>query len=94
MRVLRTAVALMVVLGVVGPPVMAEETAEDKEDPFRVFYDQGFRLRTADGAFSLRINGLLQTRYSYVDYDPMIRHNQENYSNFFVRRGTTNGSRP
>jgi hypothetical protein len=34
----------------------------------------------------LRINGLLQIRYSYVDYDPAIRYNQEDYSNFFVRR--------
>ena len=40
----------------------------------------------SNGAFSLRINGLLQARYTYVDYDPMILFNQEDYSNFFVRR--------
>jgi hypothetical protein len=86
MSVLRTVVALMVVLGVAGPPAAAEDAVEEKENPLRVFYDKGFRLATSDGAFSLRINGLLQVRYSYVDYDPMIRHNQEDYSNFFVRR--------
>ena len=66
--------------------VMAEEAVEEKEKPFRVFYDKGFRFTTSDGAFSLRMNGLLQVRYTYVDYDPMIRFNQEDYSNFFVRR--------
>jgi hypothetical protein len=66
--------------------VVAEDTADHKEKPLRVFYDRGFRLATSDGAFLLRLNGLLQTRYSYVDYDPMIRFNQEDYSNFFVRR--------
>jgi hypothetical protein len=65
---------------------MAEDSDEKPQKPFRVSYDKGFRFATADGAFSLRINGLLQTRYSYVDYDPMVRHNQEDYSNFFVRR--------
>jgi hypothetical protein len=64
---------------------MAQD-AEEKTNTLRVFYDQGFRFATSDGAFSLRINGLLQVRYSYVDYDPMIRFNQEDYSNFFVRR--------
>jgi hypothetical protein len=65
---------------------MAEDAEEKPQKPFRVSYDEGFRLATADGAFSLRINGLLQTRYTYVDYDPMVRDNQEDYSNFFVRR--------
>ncbi len=59
---------------------------KSQENPFGVFYDQGFRFATSDGKFALRINGLLQVRYTYVDYDPMIRFNQEDYSNFFVRR--------
>jgi len=65
---------------------MAEDPEEKRDNPLRIFYDQGFRMATSDGAFSLRINGLLQIRYSYVDYNPMIRFNQEDYSNFFVRR--------
>jgi len=86
MRRLRTVVALMVVLCVAVRLVAAEDAAEKKENNFRAFYDQGFRFATKDGSFSLRMNGLLQVRYSYVDYDPMIRFNHEDYSNFFVRR--------
>jgi hypothetical protein len=76
---------MLAVIFAVAPGTMAEDE-EEKQNPLRVFYDQGFHLETADGAFSLRINGLLQTRYTFVDYDPMIRANQEDYSNFFVRR--------
>jgi len=87
MRVLRTSILVIVAISVVmTAPAWAEDAEKEEKSPLRVFYDQGFRLATADGAFSLRINGLLQTRYSYVDYDPMIRYNQEDYSNFFVRR--------
>jgi hypothetical protein len=67
-------------------PWAAADDAEDKKNTLRVFYDQGFRLGSPDERFSLRINGLLQVRYSFVDYDPAIRFNQEGYSNFFVRR--------
>jgi hypothetical protein len=85
MRVLKTSIILLVVSCFIAQAVTAEEPHE-KKNPLRVFYDKGFRLATSDGAFSLRINGLLQTRYTYVDYDPMIRFNQQDYSNFFVRR--------
>ena len=67
------------------PWAAAEEEAPTK-NPLRVFYDRGFRLETHDGRFALRLNGLLQVRYTYVDYDPAIRYNQEDYSNFYVRR--------
>jgi len=87
MRVLRTWILLIVAISVVmTTPAVAEDATKDENNPLRIFYDQGFRFATSDGAFSLRINGLLQVRYSYVDYDPMIRFNQEDYSNFFVRR--------
>jgi len=86
MRVLRASLFLIVALFALAPCAAAEDAAEDIENPLRVFYDQGFRLGSPDDDFSLRINGLLQVRYSYVDYDPMIRFNQEDYSNFFVRR--------
>jgi hypothetical protein len=79
-------VVLFVAFFAFVPNAAAEDATTEGKDPLRVFYDQGFRFATSDGTFSLRINGLLQTRYSYVDYDPMIRHNQEDYSNFFVRR--------
>ena len=86
MRVLKALLILLFVLSAFTPGLMAEDSEDNPEKPLRVFYDQGFRSATSDGAFSLRINGLLQVRYSYVDYDPMIRANQEDYSNFFVRR--------
>ena len=85
-QVLRASIFLLVVLFAFAPEATAEDPEEKKQNPLRVSYDQGFRLATSDGAFSLRINGLLQIRYSFVDYDPMIRFNQEDYSNFFVRR--------
>jgi hypothetical protein len=49
-------------------------------------YDEGFRFGAADTAFFLRINGLLQLRYTYVDYDPSVRDNESDYSNFYIRR--------
>jgi hypothetical protein len=85
-RVLKASAILLAVLLAATSPGFAEDAGEEQEKPLRVFYDQGFRLATTDGAFLLRLNGLLQTRYSFVDYDPMIRFNQEDYSNFFVRR--------
>ena len=85
MRVFQTWIAVLTML--VAAPLSADEgEGENGTNPLRVFYDQGFRLGSAGDAFSLRINGLLQIRYSYVDYDSAIRYNQEDYSNFFVRR--------
>jgi hypothetical protein len=77
-------VVLSLFAGLSGIAVAEEEQAE--KSPVRAHYDEGFRLNSADGRFALRLNGLLQVRYSYVDYDPLIRFNQEDYSNFFVRR--------
>jgi hypothetical protein len=85
MRLTRAIVVGSLLLAASVVPASAEEEAA-KANPLRVFYEQGFRLSSSDGRFSLRLNGLLQTRYTYVDYDPMIRFNQEDYSNFFVRR--------
>jgi len=86
MRILRTSMILVVAVFLATVSAATEEVTEDEKKPLRVFYDKGFRLGSPDDNFSLRINGLLQVRYSYVDYDPMIRFNQEDYSNFFVRR--------
>jgi len=86
MRVLGAPTIFIAAVFLVAPCAPAEEASEEETPPLRVFYDQGFRLGSPDESFSLRINGLLQIRYSFVDYDPMIRFNQEDYSNFFVRR--------
>jgi hypothetical protein len=86
MKVRGSLVIVLILLLSMAPWVVAEDDTEDTKNILRVFYDRGFRLGSAGDAFSLRINGLLQIRYSYVDYDPAIRYNQEDYSNFFVRR--------
>jgi hypothetical protein len=68
-----------------APPVAAED-GDKPANPILASYDQGFRFTTADNAFALRLNGLLQVRWSYVDYDPETRYNQEDYSSFYIRR--------
>ena len=71
-----------------GAPASAADDADTERgpSPVRVVYDQGFLLETADDRFALRLNGLIQLRYSYVDYDPAIRFNDSDYSNFYMRR--------
>ena len=87
MRLFRIAAITITVLLILGTvPIAAEEEAEEKGTTLRVFYDKGFRLGSPKDAFSLRINGLLQVRYSSVDYDPTTRFNDREYSNFYVRR--------
>ena len=51
-----------------------------------VRYDRGFNLATADNTFAIRISAAIQFRYTYVDYDPAVEGNQDNYSNFYLRR--------
>ena len=87
MRLFRIAAITITVLLILGTvPIAAEEEAEEKGTTLRVFYDKGFRLGSPEDAFSLRINGLMQVRYSSVDYDPTTRFNDREYSNFYVRR--------
>jgi uncharacterized protein YdhG (YjbR/CyaY superfamily) len=83
-RVFQTWIVVLFVL--LAAPLLAGEGDDENGSSLRVFYDRGFRFGSAGDAFSLRINGLLQVRYTYVNYDPAIRYNQEDYSNFFVRR--------
>jgi len=81
--------ALAVVMMITGfvLPAAAEEGDEEKSpNSILAKYDKGFRFATKDNAYALRINGGIQVRWTYVDYDPAIRFNQEDYSNFFVRR--------
>ena len=83
-RVSRSVLLGLAVLAGAGWVAASDE--EPAENRLRVFYDQGFRFVTGDGRFALRLNGLLQIRHTYVDYDPDIEYNQEDYSNFYVRR--------
>jgi hypothetical protein len=70
----------------VGTAAAEEPAATESPGSILSRYDQGFRFTTADNAFALRLNGLLQIRWSYVDYDPAIRYNQDDYSSFYIRR--------
>jgi len=64
----------------------ADEGDDEPEKVLGLTYDEGFRFGSADAAFFLRLNGLVQLRYSYVDYDSEIRDNDSDYSNFYMRR--------
>ena len=75
---------VMVLIGAV--PWTGADEGDSAENNLKVFYDRGFRFNSRDGKFALRMNGLLQVRHTYVDYDPEIRYNQQDYSNFYVRR--------
>jgi hypothetical protein len=63
-----------------------EDHGENGPSPVKVVYDEGFRLDSADGRFALRLNAGIQLRYSFVDYDPAVRFNDSDYSNFYIRR--------
>lgn len=81
------ALVVLLALSVLVLPAAAEEGSEEKApNSILAKYDKGFRFTTRDGRYALRINGLLQARYTYVDYDPEIRYNQEDYSNLYLRR--------
>jgi hypothetical protein len=71
---------------IASAPVIADDDESGAPNTLLATYDRGFRLETRDEAFALRINGLLQVRWTYVDYDPAIRYNLEDYSNTYLRR--------
>ena len=49
-------------------------------------YDKGFYIKTPDENFLLKTNLFLQFRYTYLDFDRTVNANDEDWSNFFVRR--------
>jgi hypothetical protein len=61
---------------------------EPKKNPLGLSadYKNGFRLGTEDQKFSLRISVGLQLRYTFMSYDHRVKGNEEDYSNFFLRR--------
>jgi hypothetical protein len=90
-RVPNIAVLLLVAVVLAAPMAIAQEAddtdaAPGQGKPVEVSYDGGFKLETRDRTFLLLINAGLQFRYTYMDYDQEIRYNDENYSNFYVRR--------
>lgn len=65
-------------------PAPAEKKADG--NAIKASYKGGFKLETENGKFSLRLFSALQGRYTYMDYDDNIKGNEENYSNFYIRR--------
>jgi hypothetical protein len=56
------------------------------DEPLAGTYDAGFKLQTADRAFSMRLTSAIQFRYTYMWFDDRVAGNEHNYSNFFMRR--------
>ncbi len=83
---LRVIAVLVYALLVASAAVADGDDAEKGPSPVKVTYDEGFRLVSADGRFALRLNAGIQFRYSFVDYDPAVRFNDSDYSNFYIRR--------
>jgi hypothetical protein len=71
-------------LGVAAPGLCDHEGGSARS--LRGVYDNGFRLSTADGSFSLLINAGIQLRYTYAEYDDQTSGNEDGYSNFYMRR--------
>ncbi len=85
----KVVIGLVVVLAmIVGRPAVADEEAPatDDDKAVKVTYDGGFRFLTKDGKFLLLLNAGIQLRYTYMEFDPDLMGNGENYSNFYIRR--------
>ena len=61
---------------------------EPKKNPLALKgeYKGGFQLTTENKKFSLRLFSAIQLRYTYMSFDDAVKGNEENYSNFFMRR--------
>src|SRR4030067_3669482 len=67
--------------------VEAEKKVVEAENKgIQAGYDKGFYVKTPDGNFFLKTNLFLQFRYTFLDFDREVNANDENWSNFFVRR--------
>lgn len=85
---MRAARLLLVVIVMVlpGSGAASAQDAPPRSDLAALRYTGGFLLRSEDGRYSLRLTAGIQMRYSFVDYDPAVVGNGEDYSNFFIRR--------
>ncbi|MDH5202443.1 MAG: porin [Nitrospirota bacterium] len=63
-----------------------EKTVEAEKKGLQAGYDRGFYIKTQDENFLLRTNLLIQFRYTYLSFDRMVNANNENWSNFLLRR--------
>lgn len=63
-----------------------KKAAEAGKGGLQAGYDKGFYIKTPDENFLLKTNVFLQFRYTFLDFDREVNANNENWSNFFVRR--------
>jgi len=85
-RVRNLSCVLAFVVSLAGSLALAAE--EPKKDPLGLkgAYKGGFQLTTENKKFSLRLFSAAQFRYTYMKYDDMIKGNDQDYSNFYMRR--------
>ncbi|MFZ5788853.1 MAG: porin, partial [Acidobacteriota bacterium] len=82
-------VALATVLAfVAGAAAFAQDAKPAPKNPtaLKGDYKGGFKLTTENNKFSLRLFSAIQFRYSFVQFDDLVKGNTEDYSNFYVRR--------
>jgi len=63
-----------------------KKVAEADKKGILAGYDKGFFIKTQDENFLLKTNIFLQFRYTYLPFDRTVNANDEDWSNFFVRR--------
>lgn len=95
-RIVRSLVLFVIAFAMVSGGVLRADDAvaasgnqdEVKANPnaLKGSYKGGFILQTENGKFKLRLFAALQARYTYMSYDDEIKGNEENYSNFYLRR--------
>ncbi|MEW6215884.1 MAG: hypothetical protein AB1478_11900, partial [Nitrospirota bacterium] len=63
-----------------------KKAREAEKKVLQAGYDKGFYIKTQDENFTLRTNIFIQFRYTYLSFDKKILSNNEDWSNFFLRR--------
>lgn len=66
--------------------VTEAKTVEIENKGLQAGYDKGFYIKTRDGNFLLKTNVFLQFRYTDLFFDRTVNANDEDWSNFFIRR--------
>ncbi len=69
-----------------GHPCFAGEGEGEPRSQIKIQYNNGFKLTSGDGNFSLRLYSALQGRFTLTDFDRRVAGNQEDVANFFIRR--------
>ena len=63
-----------------------KKAVEAEKKAIQAGYDKGFYVKSSDGNFLLKTNVFLQFRYTNLPFDRTVNANDEDWSNFFLRR--------